>query len=641
MARLCVYFHKSLYGSTRTQHNDARLPCSAPADCGTAQSTDSLEGEWLLPMPLPPRPAGFSRLARDRITSPRRQARWSLWHSSWLMAETLVGTFNKWECADSRLSSRRFAAIDRPSALQATSFCRLVDSICRFLRLAAGTSLGSGRGTKTMHQLLDLYESKWGLNSEDVANSKILVTAQRVDAQQLRLPEAAGQLCTESLLPVDLAAQFRDGAARTLATADIPEPLPRPCFMVDKTEEKLLRRRLVEAGMVTLLPESQIARRQNDRLLLNGCFGVPHPKGMRAIFDCRPANEGEARLRWSCLPNGAQITWLRLLRSEGLRGSGDDLSNWFYQLRESEALVPRRAFGRPIDPREARELGFPAAEPHRMALQVLGMGSRNAPDVAQRAHEFVLESAGLLLPENTLKYDRPIPCRAKLLEGVYIDDHAVMAVVPLPELGSDNGPDRVMIQKSHRAYEEHHVQRAEDKAFGFARTGSQKADERFTIWGTAVDGRRGVARVPHKKTAEIMGLVLAALSLPTVCKLISVRILGLLVHPFMHRRSCCAVLQQSYTWLAGLAPGTEYPWSRAVKAELLAAALLLPVAEADLRSPVSAMISCTDATPLRGGAVRALFTRTSATSCMTTGKRGESGLVWTGAPTTASGFPAP
>ncbi len=130
--------------------------------------------------------------------------------------------------------------------------------------------------------------------------------------------------------------------------------------------------------MVTLLPESQIARRPNGRLLLNGCFAVWHEHGQRAIFDCRPSNPGEERLRFTVLPNGCILASLRLGRQEGLRGSGDDLSNWFYQMKESPELWGRRAFGRQITGETAEAFGSSADGKLRMVLTVLGMGTSNA-----------------------------------------------------------------------------------------------------------------------------------------------------------------------------------------------------------------------------------------------------------------------
>ena len=77
--------------------------------------------------------------------------------------------------------------------------------------------------------------------------------------------------------------------------------------MVPPREEGHLRDRLWAANMITLVKESDIARRPDGELLVNGLFAVHHPKGQRAIFDLRPANWTEHRLKWSILPRGRPL----------------------------------------------------------------------------------------------------------------------------------------------------------------------------------------------------------------------------------------------------------------------------------------------------------------------------------------------
>jgi hypothetical protein len=138
--------------------------------------------------------------------------------------------------------------------------------------------------------------------------------------------------------------------------------------------------------------------------------------------------------------------------NEVIRGSGDDLSNWFYQLQEAPSIISRRAFGRSVPEHVARQYGYASTGPHRMALRVLGMGCLNAPDLAQRAHEFVLESEGCLRSESVLRYDRAVP-RTRTVEDIYIyiDDHLVVSRVPRSEALSSGGEDRDLIDASYRA----------------------------------------------------------------------------------------------------------------------------------------------------------------------------------------------
>ncbi len=97
------------------------------------------------------------------------------------------------------------------------------------------------------------------------------------------------------------------------------------------------------------------------------------------------------------------LTRLRFSRLEALRGSGDDFENWFYQLDEAPGMIHRKAFSRKIYGAEAQRLGGEPSKSHRLALRVLGMGSANAPDIAQTAHEEVLRRHGCLAPENVLR----------------------------------------------------------------------------------------------------------------------------------------------------------------------------------------------------------------------------------------------
>jgi hypothetical protein len=149
-----------------------------------------------------------------------------------------------------------------------------------------------------------------------------LVAAKEIDVATLRLPVRAGQLDTAALLPAQDRRTLLNGARRLLPDEAVEQPLPRSCFMVRAVDESALLRRLIETNMVILLPEAEVARQPNGRLLLNGCFGVDHKKGMRAIFDCRPANAGEKRLRLSCMPCGVMLSWLRVHRKRGHSGVG-------------------------------------------------------------------------------------------------------------------------------------------------------------------------------------------------------------------------------------------------------------------------------------------------------------------------------
>ena len=96
---------------------------------------------------------------------------------------------------------------------------------------------------------------------------------------------------------------------------------------------------------------------------------------------------------------------------------------------------------------------------YRLALRVVAMGDLNAVDIAQQTHTDLLSNAGCMLDKNVLVYGRALP-DSSLFEGLYIDDHFVIAIVPQHQLLDPEGPDRNLIQRSQRAYKIHNLPRA-------------------------------------------------------------------------------------------------------------------------------------------------------------------------------------
>ena len=564
--------------------------------------------ERLFPMPLPPRPRQLAAGAGGHISSRRRRSRWEVWHTAWGLAEDVITFCNQWD-SESGIRPPLARACSVPTPFQETAFRRLVTRLAGAIRPHQALELGRGRGSIVLHRLLDSFNARWNVVQEHgtfQTDPSILVAATDVDVEKLRLPTEAGLLDTVSFLPQSAGRVFVSAEARVLSDTIPIEPEPAPCFMVPRHREPALRDRLLSTRMARLIPEKEVARRRDGRLLLNGCFAVFHPKGQRCIFDCRPANAGELRLPWCRLPIGPMLCWLQVSRREIIRGSGDDLSNWFYQLNEAPSMHSRRAFGRRIEGPEAVRLGGRPDQAYRLALQVLGMGSSNAPDIAQLAHETLLQRAGCLREGTILRYRDPLP-DSKLFEGVYLDDHVVVAVVPRKNALSVEGPDRELVKDSHRAYAAAGIGRSEGKAYGFADTsgdGPPKPALKFEAWGTAVDGLSGRVGAPVVKRLEIMALIMVALSHPLTSRTIVTRLLGLLVHPYMHCRPMSAALQSSYEWNSSLETDRLVRWPPAIKQELLGASLLLLVADSFTMDHVSPILSCTDATPQGGGSVR-------------------------------------
>ena len=83
------------------------------------------------------------------------------------------------------------------------------------------------------------------------------------------------------------------------------------------------------------------------------------------------------------------------------------------------------------------------------------------------------------------------------------------------------------------------------------------------------------------------------------------RVQALFIHPFIHRRELMSSPHRIFLFCEDLVPGVFTPWAPDIRDEVVACALLLPLAVVNMRWPVSSTMSMTDATPTTAGAVRA------------------------------------
>ena len=69
-------------------------------------------------------------------------------------------------------------------------------------------------------------------------------------------------------------------------------------------------------------------------ILRGGLFAIQEKNGkQRLIFDKRPQNTIEKRRAWIRLPAGSQLAQIVLAPQRVLRGSGEDLSNFYFYVR--------------------------------------------------------------------------------------------------------------------------------------------------------------------------------------------------------------------------------------------------------------------------------------------------------------------
>ena len=125
----------------------------------------------------------------------------------------------------------------------------------------------------------------------------------------------------------------------------VPTTHDGPCHKVKREDLPVLLRKLHAADMITFLDKPEVLA-EGRRLIKIGLFCAPHkPESDRLINDRRPVNLREKRVNWCQLPAGLTLGQLVL---GSVRASGDDLSNYFYLIKQLETWQHRNCFGNPF-----------------------------------------------------------------------------------------------------------------------------------------------------------------------------------------------------------------------------------------------------------------------------------------------------
>lgn len=227
-----------------------------------------------------------------------------------------------------------------------------------------------------------------------------------------------------------------------------------------------------------------------------------------------------------------------------------------------------------------------------------------------------MQEAECLKESQTLIHGKVFPA-SNTLEGLYIDDHLAFQVVDTkPHRDRGTCMDEVIMSNSRAKYKELGLPRSEKKAFDKSYS--------FKAWGTSVDSSSGRIGTPTEKLRQIESLTTALLSVGQASKKALQKLIGLYIHPFMHRRECMSVFHHIYVFLENLREGVLYKLPHHIRDELAAACLLLPLSFSNVRWPVSVQISATDASLTGGGRASTITSRKFAKTLYRFGeKRGE------------------
>ncbi|CAE7366038.1 unnamed protein product, partial [Symbiodinium microadriaticum] len=480
---------------------------------------------------------------------------------------------------------------------------KLLGEVSQFASFELVAGLLECQGKRSvLEDMLKLNFASYGGAEVGVPSGALSVSASRV-----AIPDAAGRVDPLEWLPPDQAAVVGDLEAIRLPE-HLWEDVVVACHRVPEVEESALAEKLLETGMAELVKEADLPHTSEGKLLVGGLFCVGKNEGEdRLIFDRRPENSTMPRLAWEELPSGACFTRMLLEPNQYLRGSGDDLRNFYYMLRLPQGWVRFNSVGRRVCSKVVQKYGGDPRVAYRLCFRVLGMGDRNGCSIAQATHEAILRKFGILRPENRLVYGKFVP-EDDLWEGVYLDDLLVTLRVTLnteiPLDGSFQPPawkatdrDIEHTKVAEDAYEEAGLQRATHKAF--------RGTTKFKAWGAKIDGVRGTVGAPLEMRRQVWSLISKTVQSGTASKEILQKLLGFIAFIFQYRREMFSLIHHLYMFVEKLKPGRKVWLPAFVLDELRSVALHLPMAQWCMRKRLHESLLATDATPTSGGAVRA------------------------------------
>ena len=244
-----------------------------------------------------------------------------------------------------------FDTIMGPPAISKLVRARAVDLLrCArsFTRSGVSPTLDGGRRMNLIGLLSSFSKGMYGKQSATTFEAG----AEWVKPDQIAIPSAAGGLHPRDHLTAEQYAEYRSVSDSLLPVAD-QGPHVKGCHKVRRDDDDALAERLLGANMACLIPEEKVARDARGKLLCGFFFALRKDEAtQRLIYDRRPLNALERRRTWIRLPAAAMLTWLVLKPGEVLRGTGRDLSNFYFHIWQEERWWPRNAVG----PRVSRKV---------------------------------------------------------------------------------------------------------------------------------------------------------------------------------------------------------------------------------------------------------------------------------------------
>ena len=568
----------------------------------------------LLPMPRP-----FNPPSGRAPRSPRRRARWAATRAAMVMANQEAAAVSWLACGSPGKTQAR-ALLDRLASARASAAQKLAAN--RFLARARPFArrgvlhLLGGRArlaTQLPFAIEDVTYSR--LRPQPVTDPE--VRCSHIVAARVSLPTVGATVPVapwlppawrerldrpDGLLRPDCRAAFgfpvRPGDPAQLDAASVGRLIPRPAFLICRSEYRELLGFLRKVGLVTFRDPRTLPKHPvTGEVLVAGMLGADKKTGaQRLLFDRRPLNAIEERLVGEALPFAGDFVRIELGPAEVIRTSLRDGKDQYYVLDPGEARVGWQAFGRPVDPDWFPDVVIPGAPWLQPCFTGLIQGDHNAADIAETVGRAILCRSGAfptedLMPAGRGPRMRPSPGRGvSLVSDLYIDDAGIIAMAS-PHVRSPCARRTAAATAAlHDAGIEVHEKKGHDDQLD------------STVWGAAF--YRHLVGAERARLCEMDVLTWSVACGDAVVPSALQSLLGYWSHALLFRRAGFSVLQDAYV-LARDPACVPVALPQAVRSELLLLACLVPLLASDLRAPVCSTIVATDATVSRGGAAAA------------------------------------
>ncbi|CAE7898809.1 unnamed protein product, partial [Symbiodinium microadriaticum] len=420
------------------------------------------------------------------------------------------------------------------------------------------------------------------------------------------LPEdgVAGSLDASNIADETVKCWVDDPNVALLDPSAWPRPLPSASMNVSVSEWERIVAVLYNKGIVAPIEAEEIFH-VDGVPVLNGVFAVekggePAPgecRVMRLIMNLVPANSLQKLMPGDLPTLAGSSNWsgIHLLLNEVLLWSGDDQKGAFYAWKLPKAWRKLMAFKMPVP---GRLVGRPGTPYIHVASAVIPMGWVNAVGLFQHLHRragLASEPVGAGLdPSNEWRRDRPVPRGAVDAGGMwfqyYLDDFDCPEKVAKHTWKTMVNTMSPTQAKQRLSYDRIGIGISEKKA--------HVREPCVVRMGAEVDGVAGLLSAPRLKILETGWLLVWVLGRPVLSARMKMVLLGRLTRCFEFRRPLMCLLNKCWPksmWCRA----TPLPDDHAF--ELITAGALLCLAVMDLRTPVSGLVTCSDASTMGGG----------------------------------------